>query len=341
MIVRSCWWWWCLPEEGEVKINTDGASKGNSGKGGAGFIIRNSRGVVLRTSAIGLGTVTSYMAECVALVQGLATAASNGWEIAWLESDSSAAVTALCNDMIPWSLENVWKEAKKKMTKIRITRTWREANFSSDKLAKRGTMLPEGTMESNVGMPQYLHKIEVDNFVHADMHPGNILVRVAQSKPSRKRLFKSKPHVVFLDVGMTAELSKKDQINVLEFFKAVALRDGRSAAECTLKLSKQQKCPNPEAFIKEMEKSFSFWGTPEGDVVRPAECMQQLLEQVRRHKVNIDGNICTVMVTTLVLEGWQRKLDPDYDMMDTLKSLLFRVDLAESLFYTIEEVMAP
>lgn len=30
--------------------------------------------------------------------------------------------------------------------------------------------------------------------------------------------------------------------------------------------------------------------------------MQQLLEHVRRHKVNIDGNVCTVMVTTLVLE---------------------------------------
>ena len=32
------------------------------------------------------------------------------------------------------------------------------------------------------------------------------------------------------------------------------------------------------------------------------QCMQELLEQVRRHKVNIDGDVCTVMVTTLVLE---------------------------------------
>ncbi|RWW27139.1 hypothetical protein GW17_00008446 [Ensete ventricosum] len=53
---------------------------------------------------------------------------------------------------------------------------------------------------------------------------------------------------------------------------------------------------------QEVEKSFSFWGSSEGDSVHPAECMHQLLEQVRRHKVNIDGNVCTVMVTTLVLE---------------------------------------
>lgn len=90
-----------------------------------------------------------------------------------------------------------------------------------------------------------------------------------------------------------------------------------------------------------METSFKFWGSPEGEVIHPADCMHDLLDQVRRHKVNIDGNVCTVMVTTLVLEGWQRKLDPDYNIMDTLKTLLFRVDWAKSLSYTIEGLMAP
>ncbi|KAJ9709432.1 hypothetical protein PVL29_001081 [Vitis rotundifolia] len=164
---------------------------------------------------------------------------------------------------------------------------------------------------AHIGTCALLKMLLVDNFIHADMHPGNILVQVAQSESSRKRLFKSKPHVIFLDVGMTAELSKSDHVNLLGFFKVVAQLDGRTAAECTLRLSKQQNCPNPKAFIKEVEKSFSFWGTPEVDLVHLAECMQQLLEKVRRHKVNIDGNVCTVTVTTLVLEDWQRKLDQD------------------------------
>ncbi|XP_034200647.1 probable protein kinase UbiB isoform X2 [Prunus dulcis] len=114
---------------------------------------------------------------------------------------------------------------------------------------------------------------KVDNFIHADMHPGNIPVRLAQSKSSRKRLFKTKPHVIFLDLGTTAELSKSDKSD----FKAVALRDGRTAAECTLKLSKQHKCPDPKAFIEQVEEAFAYWGTPEGDLVHPAEYMQQLL----------------------------------------------------------------
>ncbi|CAN4092082.1 unnamed protein product [Withania somnifera] len=69
--------------------------------------------------------------------------------------------------------------------------------------------------------------------------------------------------------------------------------------------------------------------------------MMQLLEQVRRHRVNIDGNVCTAMVTTLVLEGWQRKLDPDYNIMRTLQTLLLKADWAKDLSNTIEQVMAP
>lgn len=194
---------------------------------------------------------------------------------------------------------------------------------------------------AHIGTHVLLKMLLVDNFIHADMHPGNILVRVNQKKAPSKGLFKSRPHVIFLDVGMTAELSKTDRVNLLEFFKAVALRDGRTAAERTLRLSKQQNCPNPAAFIKEVESSFRLWGSTEGDVIHPADCMHELLDQVRRHKVNIDGNVTTVMVTTLVLEGWQRKLDPEYDVMHTLQTMLFKVDWAESLFYTIEGLMAP
>ncbi|KAL9257479.1 putative serine/threonine-protein kinase abkC [Drosera capensis] len=194
---------------------------------------------------------------------------------------------------------------------------------------------------ADIGTNALLKMLLVDNFIHADMHPGNILVRVIHKNSHRRKIRKSKPHVVFIDVGMTAELSKGDRGNLLEFFKAVARRDGRTAAECALSLSKQQSCPDPEAFIQEVKESFDFWGTPEGDLVHPADCMHHLLDQVRRHKVNIDGNVCTVIVTTLVLEGWQRKLDPHYDMMKTLQTLLFKVDWAESLSYTIESIMAP
>lgn len=195
---------------------------------------------------------------------------------------------------------------------------------------------------AHIGTHTFLKMLLVDNFIHADMHPGNILVRVKRKRnPPGKGVLRSRPHVVFLDVGLTAELSQRDRGNLLDFFKAVALRDGRTAAQCALEFSTSQSCPNPAAFVKELESSFKFWGSREADVIHPGECMQELLEQVRKHRVNIDGDVCTVMVTIMVLEGWQRRLDPDYSIMNTLQKLLFKQDWAESLSYTINGIMAP
>nr|CAB3454635.1 unnamed protein product [Digitaria exilis] len=208
-------------------------------------------------------------------------------------------------------------------------------------LAKASNVIPG---LSWLRLDESVRQFAEDNFIHADMHPGNILVRLNESKLSRRRFFRAKPHIVFLDVGMTAELTRTDRDNLKQFFKAVATRDGRTAAKCTLQLSKNQNCPNPLAFTEELDKTFTFWGTPEGDVFHPVECMHQLLDTVRRHKVNIDGNICTVMVTILVLEvnffgkhyvprkgGWQRKLDPGFDIMHTLKTLLIEKDVKQPI----------
>ncbi|XP_029130992.1 ABC1 family protein C21C3.03, mitochondrial isoform X2 [Cajanus cajan] len=194
---------------------------------------------------------------------------------------------------------------------------------------------------AHIGTHALLKMLLVDNFIHADMHPGNILVRAGKSKPSPIPLLKSRPHVIFLDVGMTAELSKREQKSLVEFFRAVALQDGRTAAECTLRLSKRQNCPDPKSFIEEVDKSFKFWRSPEGESIHTADRMQQLLEHVRRSKVNIDGNVCAVIVTTLVLEGWQRRLDPEYDVLHALQTLLFKADWAESLSYAMEGLVAP
>ncbi|CAM6109737.1 unnamed protein product [Calypogeia fissa] len=190
-----------------------------------------------------------------------------------------------------------------------------------------------------LGTNTLLKMLLVDNFIHADMHPGNILVRANESP--RRGFFKSRPHVILLDVGMTVELSPKDRQNLLEFFKAIAVKNGRKVAESTLQFSRAQNCPDPEAFTSAVEKAFKYWSTEEGDKVHAGECIQELLEQVRQHKVNIDGDVCTVMVTTLVLEGWQRKLDPDLNIMDSMQSLLFQSDWATSLSYTIDGLLGP
>ncbi|KAF6157079.1 hypothetical protein GIB67_041540 [Kingdonia uniflora] len=97
-LVKS--FFWELPRIGELKINTDVAAKGNPDKGGIGYIFCDRNGNVLGTLSKGLVLVTNYMVECEAIIHGMEYAASFGWLIAWIESDSTTAVEAFKSDNI-------------------------------------------------------------------------------------------------------------------------------------------------------------------------------------------------------------------------------------------------
>ncbi|KAF6145345.1 hypothetical protein GIB67_016806 [Kingdonia uniflora] len=116
--LKASSYFWELPNHDEIKINTDEAARGNPGKGGIGCIFRDNEGKVLGYLVQGLGLVTNYTAECKAIIKGVELAASNGWLIAWVESDSKSAMKAFNSDNIPWTLEAEWANAKRTMQQI-------------------------------------------------------------------------------------------------------------------------------------------------------------------------------------------------------------------------------
>ncbi|KAF6156545.1 hypothetical protein GIB67_000010 [Kingdonia uniflora] len=156
IVVKSCFGE--LPQQGEIKINTDRAARGNPGKKGICCIFRDNDGKVLGTLSKGLGMVTKYTAECKTIIQGVESAASNGWLITWVESDSKSAVEAFNSDNIPWVLEADRKNAKWNMKLIRISANWRKANFSVDDLSKWGANLQDGLCETGMGRLAFLKK---------------------------------------------------------------------------------------------------------------------------------------------------------------------------------------
>ena len=70
-----------------------------------------------------------------------------------------------------------------------------------------------------------------------------------------------------------------------------------------------------------------------------AEVFADMIETLRRHSVTLRSTVSTIVVTTLVLEGWSSKLDPDLHILDTMREMLGGDDLIkERIGRTVDRI---
>eukprot|EP00192_Tetraselmis_astigmatica_P009037 CAMPEP_0117684252 /NCGR_PEP_ID=MMETSP0804-20121206/20968_1 /TAXON_ID=1074897 /ORGANISM="Tetraselmis astigmatica, Strain CCMP880" /LENGTH=680 /DNA_ID=CAMNT_0005495167 /DNA_START=198 /DNA_END=2240 /DNA_ORIENTATION=- len=212
----------------------------------------------------------------------------------------------------------------------------------------------ESVYVAMAGMQSYLKMLLKDNFVHADLHPGNILVKPAEERrrgavgdwlsAAAEALLGvapslPKPHVVLLDVGMVAEMTNIDKMAMTDFFRALCTLNGTAVAESIMRFSKDT--PSPAAshgFTAAMEEIFG-----ELDEAKMRQHTQQviadMLEAIRQYGVSLRGTVSTLMVTTMILEGWSTKLHPDIRIMDSVRDLL-PGDWKQRLSRAVDTVMS-
>ena len=94
---------------------------------------------------------------------------------------------------------------------------------------------------------------------------------------------------------------------------------------------------DPDAFIRSMSTLFDGLDL-ESISERTSEIIAEMMEMIRQHQVNLKGVVSTVVVTTLVLEGWSTKLNPDIKIMDALKDIL-PMSFNERITRTVDKLM--
>lgn len=73
-------------------LRTDGGARGNPGPGGAGFVLEDAHGEVVRCGGKFLGATTNNVAEYEALIWGLRTALDHGVHRLRVAADSELVV---------------------------------------------------------------------------------------------------------------------------------------------------------------------------------------------------------------------------------------------------------
>ncbi|KAF9596182.1 hypothetical protein IFM89_007500 [Coptis chinensis] len=154
----ECYWY--LPLSGYIKVNTDGASRGNPGNAGWAAVYRDHNGIVIGTYVGGLGVATNYEAKSTAIVEGIAKAIEQGWLHIWVDTDSATAAKAFQTDNVLWKVWAKWDRIKLSNIELRITSSWREVNFAADHRANKGLGLNRGCKQWWNGKPPFLTQIE-------------------------------------------------------------------------------------------------------------------------------------------------------------------------------------
>jgi aarF domain-containing kinase len=190
---------------------------------------------------------------------------------------------------------------------------------------------PHNTQIVSLGLDCFLKQLLEDNFVHTDLHPGNILVRTAQHGGSNGsssnsgnngdagggREDPSRVELVLLDFGLAEELTPAVRRHFISFLHMISRGDGRRAAEHLLQWSVNQRCPDPEAFTAALVEMFREKCDIHSEAGIDVDAvLKGVLHLARHHEVSIDSNYAALVVGVCVIVGFATSLDRRVNLMD-------------------------
>jgi ubiquinone biosynthesis protein len=166
------------------------------------------------------------------------------------------------------------------------------------------TEVTEGREElALAGLRCIAQMVFLDGFVHADMHPGNLLL-------SRDG------HVVLIDLGLVAEIPEPMRKAWVETFVAVAACDGVRAAQGFYEYAPTVGGDTDYAAFEAdvVAHLDNLKGRPLADL-EVTGAVGGAMAILRKHHVQVDPSFTVVQLAMLVAEGVGKQLDPSLDVL--------------------------
>jgi len=209
-----------------------------------------------------------------------------------------------------------------------LIETWEDGVSLRHYLNRRPTA--QSKQIASIGLHAYLKMMLLDNFVHADLHPGNMLVK---ERPD------GTVGLVFLDAGLVTVAGPEDWVHLKMLLKEIATGNGEEGAALMIKYAKdhQLKDQDRESFVKDMGQLFNNINKTALASVDAGAILGKILDLMRTHHVQIEGNFASLVVGTIVLEGIGKQLDPSLNLLEEAAPILLRREAQSRLasIYTL------
>jgi ubiquinone biosynthesis protein len=155
---------------------------------------------------------------------------------------------------------------------------------------------------ARLGGEVVLKMIFTDGFVHADLHPGNILLTFDE-------------RVVLVDLGMVSEIPRDLLRPWVETFVALSQQNGALCARLFYTYAPSIGNTDYPAFEADVVKYLeNLYGKRLGEV-EISTAVSGMMNILRRHRVQIDPSFTVVNIALLVAEGLGKQLDPSIDLV--------------------------
>jgi ubiquinone biosynthesis protein len=163
------------------------------------------------------------------------------------------------------------------------------------------------------GVEIFFKQVFRDNFFHADMHPGNIFVDLAD--PAR-------PSYLAVDFGIVGTLTAGDQRYLAENFLAFFNRDYKRVAELHVESGWVPKGTRVEDFESAIRTVCEpIFGKPIKDISF-GFFLVRLFQIARRFNYQVQPQLVLLQKTLLTVEGLGRQLYPELDLWKTAKPIM-------------------
>jgi len=211
------------------------------------------------------------------------------------------------------------------------------------------------------GLKAFLQMLLWDNLVHADLHPGNMLITfptckdtVSSAEDAHRAYLKGhRPSIVFLDTGLVTELSGRDFDNFTDLFRALVFHaDGHLAGRLMIERAKGQDASkhvrDPEGFCQAMQDLIHpvFSHAAKGRHLMDLQSfaisplLLRTFDLVREHHVHLEGAYTNLVMSLVCVEGLGRQMAPGLSLRPLLLSAGLQY-LATSLAKSVTETVEP
>jgi len=138
-------------------------------------------------------------------------------------------------------------------------------------------------------------------FVHADLHPGNLL-------------FQPPGRVVMLDLGLVGDIGDADRVTTVRLFYALATGDGRLVARIFYENAPHTACSDYAAYEAEVARMVEeIVGQGLMNLQITGE-IARIFDILRRHHVQARAHMTMVNLALMTAEGLGKRLAPDFNL---------------------------